>query len=88
MVTDFDVWHDTEAEVSVEVVSRHIQKNAAAGRAIVSELVRSWRHETRTCGCGDALRDTIVTDPSAIPAETRRRLGIIADRYLPPADGD
>ena len=87
MVTDFDVWHATEAEVHVEVVSQHIQHNATAGRSIVTELVRSWSDDQRSCSCADALRGTIVTDPEAITSETRKRLGIIADRYLPPADG-
>ncbi len=87
MVTDFDVWHETEAEVHVEVVVQYIQKNAAAGREIVAELVRSWDGVTTGCGCADALAGTIVTDPATIPPETRRRLGIIADRYLPPAPG-
>lgn len=87
MVTDFDVWHQTEAEVHVEVVGQYIQKNAAAGREIVAELVRSWSEVTRDCGCGDAMAGTIITDRVAIPDATRRRLGIIADRYLPPARG-
>ncbi len=85
MVTDFDVWHESEASVSVELVSKHIRKNAAAGSAIVAELVRSWSSEPDACGCRDALRGAIVTDPDAIPAETRAKIGIIADRYLPAA---
>jgi 5'-methylthioadenosine phosphorylase len=88
MVTDYDVWHASEAEVSVELVGKHLQKNAAAGRAIVTELVRSWSSLDRACGCGDALANTIVTDPALIPGPTRRRLGLIADRYLPPAPPD
>ncbi|MBX3070031.1 MAG: S-methyl-5'-thioadenosine phosphorylase [Thermomicrobiales bacterium] len=88
MVTDYDVWHASEAAVSVELVGKHLRKNAAAGRAIVTELVRSWSSLDRACGCGDALANTIVTDPALIPAPTRRRLGLIADRYLPPAPPD
>lgn len=87
MVTDYDVWHETEKAVTVEMVSKHLRQNAEAGRAIVTELVRSWSSDQRSCGCGEALANTIVTAPERIPAETRRRLGIIADRYLPPANG-
>ncbi|MGD9712213.1 MAG: S-methyl-5'-thioadenosine phosphorylase [Thermomicrobiales bacterium] len=87
MVTDFDVWHATEAEVHVEVVAQHIRHNAESARAIIVQLVRGWSEEAQSCGCRNALRGAIVTDPNVIPPGIRRRLGVIADRYLPPADG-
>lgn len=85
MVTDFDVWHDSAGEVSVDMVIANHGANLETARAILAELAKSDLGE-RTCGCGDALAGAIVTDPAAIPPETRKKLGIIADRYLPPAE--
>jgi hypothetical protein len=38
----------------------------------------------RSCKCGAALAHAIVTAPSAIPAAARKRLQIIAGKYLTP----
>ncbi len=85
MVTDFDVWHDSAGEVTVEMVVANHGANLETARAILGELVKVDLGE-RTCGCGNALAGAIVTDPALIPPLTRRKLGIIADRYLPPAE--
>lgn len=85
MVTDFDVWHETEEAVHVNLVVEYLRKNTAAAREIVVELVGGGGLPERSCGCGDALAGAIVTNPEMISASTRSRLGIIADRYLPSA---
>jgi 5'-methylthioadenosine phosphorylase len=36
----------------------------------------------RTCKCGNALKHAIITDRKAIPAAARRRLAVIAGKYL------
>jgi len=81
LVTDYDVWHDTAAEVSVESVASHLQANVATSLSLVSNLLRRGL-PPRNCGCGDALANAIVTDPEAIPPSARARLGIIGERYL------
>lgn len=81
MVTDYDVWHETAGDVSVQAVLGHLQANSATGSAILRALARRGLPD-RTCGCGDALRHAMVTAPDQISKETRQRLGVIADRYL------
>jgi 5'-methylthioadenosine phosphorylase len=85
MVTDFDVWHDSAGEVTVDMVVANHGANLATAQAILREMA-SIDPGDRTCGCGNALEGAIVTDPAVIPPLTRQRLGIIADRYLPPAE--
>ncbi len=85
MVTDFDVWHDSAGEVTVDMVVANHGANLETARAILGELTKFDLGE-RTCGCGNALAGAIVTDPAAIPPDTRKKLGIIADRYLPPTE--
>jgi 5'-methylthioadenosine phosphorylase len=82
MVTDYDVWHQSEQPVTVEMVVANLGANAEAGQAIVGAVAAGGLPE-RACGCADALRDAIITAPEAISQAARRRLGVIAARYLP-----
>jgi len=38
--------------------------------------------EDRKCGCGDALKNAIITDKSLVPRETRQKLECIVGKYL------
>jgi 5'-methylthioadenosine phosphorylase len=80
-VTDYDVWHETEAPVTVEMVVRQLLANAEAAKASVVNAVRMLK------GAGpspyaDALRDAIITHRAAIPPEVAVRLEPLIGRYL------
>ncbi len=81
LVTDYDVWHDTEEDVSVEAVVKILQKNVETARAILQAAVRLVP-ERRTCFCAHALRDAIITPQHAIPEQVKRDLAPIVGRYL------
>jgi len=81
MVTDFDVWHEEEEPVTVEVVQERLHKNSEAARAIIRALAEMTLPES-DCGCGSALAGAIITDPAMITSEQRHRLDAIAGRYL------
>ena len=83
MVTDFDVWHESEGPVTVEMVIANLHKNGETARALLRAITDFGLPE-RTCPCESALANAIVTPAAAISTETRRRIGLIADRYLPP----
>ena len=85
MVTDFDVWHESAGEVTVDMVVANHGANLKTAQAILRALATADLGD-RSCGCGNALAGAIVTDPAVIPPPTRQRLGLIADRYLPPAE--
>ena len=36
----------------------------------------------KSCTCGDALKYAILTDRKVIPAETRKKLAVLLDKYL------
>jgi 5'-methylthioadenosine phosphorylase len=38
--------------------------------------------DERGCDCGNALAHAVITDKTAIPAETRRRLDLLLGRHL------
>lgn len=82
LVTDYDVWHESEEPVTVEMVVANLHRNAAAAQALIAAFAAGGL-PTCNCGCQDGLRNAIVTRAEAIPWDTRERIGIIADRYLP-----
>jgi 5'-methylthioadenosine phosphorylase len=81
LVTDFDCWHETEEEVSVEMLLANLRRNAATAHAIIGALAASECSERR-CECGSALAKALVTQADAISREARQRLDIIIGKYL------
>src|SRR5215212_7677996 len=77
MVTDYDVWHDAEEDVSVEVVNANLHGNSASARAIVRQLATSGLPE-RICSCRSALEQAIMTSPDRIPADAKRWIRVLA----------
>jgi len=83
LATDYDVWHETEEPVTVELILQNLSHNIANAKAVIKKSLPALGGEgLRPCGCGSSLRNTIVTDPAAIPAATRKRLGVLVDKYL------
>ena len=81
LVTDYDVWHATEAAVSVESVVATLLENVKTAKAILHHAIPHLP-EARPCRCGHALRDAIITARDRIPAATARRLAPLVARYL------
>ena len=77
MVTDYDVWHDSEEEVSVEVVSSHLEANSESAREIVRQLIASGLPERR-CTCKSALVHAIMTAPEQIPDQAQTWIRVLA----------
>ena len=80
--TDYDCWHEDEAEVSVEAVVATMVKNVALAREIVA-LAAARIPAEHDCIASRALKGAIMTDPGAIPAETRKNLAPLLGKYLP-----
>ena len=81
-VTDYDVWHVSEEPVSVEMVIRTLSKNTALAQKAIEMLVDSLEEEF-DCTCQHALADAVITPPDRMNVETRRKLAIFLDKYLP-----
>ena len=79
--TDYDVWHESEEDVTVEIVIANLLSNVTAAKRMIHGLVGRIRPE-RGCSCESALERAIITDPSVIPAATRTRLDPLIGRYV------
>jgi len=67
--------------VTVEEVVARLKDNAAMAGSILTRAVGRLS-EVRACPCADALRNAILTDPAAIPRESRERLRLLVGKYL------
>jgi len=83
MITDYDCWHPDHASVTLEEIISNLNKNAENAQNVIREAVSSMPAE-RNCKCGRALAHAIITDPAVIPAAARKRLNVIAGKYLTP----
>jgi 5'-methylthioadenosine phosphorylase len=80
-VTDYDVWHESAAPVTVETVVQTLGKNTALAQAAIRSLLGMLPPD-RKCKCPNALAGAIITRPSEIPKETVRKLGPLVDKYI------
>ena len=81
LVTDYDVWHDTAESVTVEQVLSNLNQNTVAAKSTLRRVLTSLP-AGRTCNCGSALANSIVTEVSRIPPEAIQRLGPLVEKYL------
>jgi 5'-methylthioadenosine phosphorylase len=81
-VTDYDVWHDTEAAVSVELVVRNLQANIESGRRIIRAALPSIPGAESGCPCPSALENAVITHRDSIPDGQRQRLAPLLGKYL------
>ena len=80
MVTDYDCWHPGHDAVTVDQIVHVLHQNADNARKLVRQVVSALPGE-RSCKCGSALQNAILTDRSAIPEGTKQKLGIIVGKY-------
>ncbi|HXF94016.1 MAG TPA: S-methyl-5'-thioadenosine phosphorylase [Nitrospiraceae bacterium] len=81
LVTDYDCWHETEEAVTVEAILTTLRNNVALAKRLLRKALPT-AVEPANCGCGQALKDAIVTDPRMISQAMRRRLDLLIGRYL------
>jgi 5'-methylthioadenosine phosphorylase len=77
--TDYDCWHDED--VTIEAILAIIAGNVENAKKTIARVVPKLTGE-RSCGCGQALAGTIITDPARIPAATKEKLNLIIGKYV------
>lgn len=84
MVTDYDCWHETHENVTVEMVIQTLHRNVALARAILARAVPAVAAcAADGCGCAEALQHAIITDPKSVPRELKKALAPIIGRIMP-----
>lgn len=80
-VTDYDCWHSGYLNVSVEMVIANLRKNVENAKKIIFNVIGSLP-EKRECSCGEALKDAICTDRKAVTPAAKKRISLLAGKYL------
>jgi 5'-methylthioadenosine phosphorylase len=79
--TDYDAWHETEAAVSVDMILSTLKANIGLSKEII-RLAVTRMPQTRDCACANALENAIVTPLKQVPAEQKKKLGLLIDKYI------
>ncbi len=81
MVTDYDCWHQTHQEVSVEMVMKNLRANTDVANKIVFEIAKVIDIERPKSKSHDSLKDGLITQKENIPSSTKSKLEIFTDSY-------
>jgi 5'-methylthioadenosine phosphorylase len=80
--TDYDVWHETHAVVSVESVIQNLLRNVTVAKDVLRRVIPMVA-SPRQCECPSLLKNAVITSPTAFPPATRRRLQLLIGKYFP-----
>jgi len=81
-VTDYDVWHETEEPVSVEMLLATLAANARLAQDALRLLLPQLVADGRSCDCGSTLATALITQRDLIPPDLKERLRPITGKYL------
>jgi 5'-methylthioadenosine phosphorylase len=81
LATDYDCWHESGEDVSVEAVLAVMKKNVALARRTVAELARTLP-DPSTSKATHAVAGAIMTARDAIPPAALARLDWLVGKYL------
>ena len=81
MITDYDCWHPEHESVTASQIIATLSQNAENAQRVLRSAVRTMP-APRSCKCGSALQNALVTDMKLVPAATKKRLAAILGPYL------
>lgn len=81
LVTDYDCWHPGHDAVTVETVVEYLNKNVRNAQVIMKAAVANLKQKDRSCKCSSALQHAIFTPSELWPEATRKKLGVILEKY-------
>lgn len=81
LVTDYDCWHESEADVDVAAVIAVLKQNADLARSVVVEIAKAIAAAKPITAAG-CMQHALITHKDAISADARRRLQLLIGKYL------
>ena len=84
LVTDYDCWHESHADIDIEVLLKILHDNVEKATRLIGRLARDMPREHEPCPIGSdrALEVAIITAPEARDPELLRKLDAVAGRVL------
>jgi 5'-methylthioadenosine phosphorylase len=81
-VTDYDVWHESEQPVTVDMVIQTLQTNTQIAQKTIGHLVQTMASWAGDFPAHHGLQNAFLTDPSRIPAQLKQELAPLVGKYL------
>ncbi len=82
LATDYDCWHESEEEVTIEAILAVMDKNVSNTKAILKDLIVNFIPKNPECRDQSALQGAIMNDPASIPAEAKERCSLLIKKYV------
>ncbi|MBN1878369.1 MAG: S-methyl-5'-thioadenosine phosphorylase [Anaerolineae bacterium] len=79
-VTDYDVWHESEEPVTVEMIITQLLANLELAQNVIKRLIPQLNARAKTCTCVHALNSALITDPNRVPPETQERVRLLTGK--------
>ena len=76
LVTDYDCWKEEEEPVTVGAVLAIMHKNVETAQKVLKKLASEFK-DKRSCGCGSAAKNAVVTDSKRIPVQLKDKLSTL-----------
>lgn len=81
-ITDYDVWHESEEPVTVEMVIETMHKNTTLAQKAIVHLVQTMPEWAGPRPVHHNLKDAVLTQRSAIKPEMYERFKLLIGQYL------
>lgn len=81
-VTDYDVWHESEEPVTVEMVIKTLQHNTRIAQNAIGHLVQTMDEWAGDFPAHHTLQDALISDRARVPAQIKRDLAPLVGKYL------
>lgn len=81
LATDYDCWHESEDDVSIEAVMAVLKANTDKANRVIKELLGSLP-DTHNSRIFEAAKHAIMTAPEMIPVQKKKDLALLYGTYL------
>lgn len=81
-VTDYDVWHESEMPVTVDMVMQTVQQNTKIAQDAIGHMAKTMGEWAGEFPAHHALKDAIITDRSRISTQMAQDLAPLVGKYL------
>jgi 5'-methylthioadenosine phosphorylase len=79
-VTDYDVWHNSEESVNVEMILKVLHKNGEIANQSIINLAKNY--EEYDCECHQALKFALTSSQEFIDPNQKEKLSILINKYI------
>jgi 5'-methylthioadenosine phosphorylase len=81
LITDYDCWNSAAGDVEIGEILRILQQSTERAQRLVATVAAQLPAE-RSCGCGQALAQALITERKRIPRSVAKRLSPLIGKYM------